>query len=421
MVMTKTQYKYQKIVEDILGRIERGELVAGDRLTSRALGKEFGCNYHTVRRAFAELVKQGYINQKPGSGTYITERSQRHRKRKVMVDKKMRETDKIGIILPQRPWGYYESGLIEQLHHSAQRLDLKLNIRMVTQIDIGTELLVRELSELGCCAVVLPWFGEGRPSDLHDFVRASELPVVLPNLVHGLEDHFYRNPEIHREDSANAIVAKGIYFRSLGYRKIALLGLKSKSFIYAIIQYINWVNHEKLPNLLEVVEDDCGDFDCIIDRWLPSRGELAVITCDDELALDFMDACKKRDIAVPEDFAIMGHGNHPDGARSDSPLSTTFFPYDCVADGMLSHAMALSRGSVDQMQEEWSLVFQIRESCRGPQSQRGQDNGKDSFRVNEGYKSQGRYRFRQNEKTIPVRFEKEQTCADGLAYTGVGG
>jgi DNA-binding LacI/PurR family transcriptional regulator len=247
-------------------------------------------------------------------------------------------------------------------------------MRTVTEVDIASERLVREFSDQGCCSVLLPWLGKGKPSGLHDFVRASELPVVLPDPVHGLEDHFYRKSEVDRNTSLDAIVTKGFYFRSLGYRKIALLGSKTKTSTDAMLRYINWVNQEKIPNLLEVVEDGCRDFDGTIDRWLSFGGELAVIACDDVLALDFMDACKKRGLAVPDEFAVMGQGNHPDGFRSDPPLSNALYPYDCIADGMISYALSLSRGSSERVQQDWPLVFQIRESCGARLKRGNQDN-----------------------------------------------
>jgi hypothetical protein len=238
----------------------------------------------------------------------------------------------------------------------------------------------------------------------------------LPDLIHGLEANFYRTSEAHRENLANAVIAKGIYFRSLGYTRIALLGLKSKSFIYDLLQYINWVNHEKIPNLLELVEDGCRNFDCIIDRWLPLRGELAVIICDDVLALDFMDCCTKRDLAVPDDIAIMGQGNNPEGIRSTPSLSTTFFPYDCIADGMLSYALLLSGGSCEEAKEIWPLVFHVRESCSGRKLKKGRGTDVGSPFMDDLYKNQERPLFCNEGKRIPVLFEKEQKQADGLAY-----
>ncbi len=160
------------------------------------------------------------------------------------------------------------------------------------------------------------------------------------------------------------------YFQSLGYEKIALLGsytdapepLRGK-----VIQYIDWVNRKNLPPLLGLVEEGEIDFSRIIDRWLPMKGKLAVIAHHDELALEFMEVCKKRGLDIPTDFALMGHNNNPNGLRNDPTLSTMLCPYEYIADGMIAHALALSCGSSKQLRKQGPHTFHIRESCGGRQ------------------------------------------------------
>ncbi len=371
--METIQHKYTKVADDILRRIESGELSPGACLPGvRALGEQFGCNYHTVRHALEGLSQRGYLKLKPGSGTFVTDKAVDHMKRKVSTDKVLQTTDQLGVLLPLKQWGYYVTSLLQQLHHSAAKQNLKLNIRTVESIDIQSSTLANEFRNQECCAIILPWIGKDQhPADLHDFVRASELPVVLPDPIHGLEAHCYRAPKHVRNNVSNETMLQGRYFQSLGYKKIALLGSYDDSpepFRCKVIQYIDWVNRENLPNLLELADGNgIRNFDRIIDRWLPMKGELAIIAYHDELALEFMDACRQRNIDVPEDFALMGHNNNPNGLRSDPTLSTMLCPYEYIADGMISHALALSRGSSEQLSKQDPQAFQIRESCGGRQ------------------------------------------------------
>jgi len=362
--METTPHIYTKIADNILQRIESGELPPGTRLPGvHALGEQFGCNYHTVRHAFKELEKQGYIDLRPGSGTFITDKAADHLN--------LRKTKELGVLLPLKQWGYYVISLINQLHHSAAKQGLKLNIRTVSSINIHSAALAEEFCDQNCCAIILPWLGKDqKPADLHDFVRASELPVVLPDLIHGLEHHHYRTPRSRRNNTRNETVLQCQYFQSLGYEKIALLGSYNDSpepLRGKVIQYIDWVNRENLPTLLGMVEEGEIDFSRIIDRWLPMKGELAVIAHHDELALEFMEACKKRGIDLPTDFALMGHNNNPNGLRSDPTLSTMLCPYEHIADGMIAHALALSCGSSKQLRKQGPHTFHIRESCGGRQ------------------------------------------------------
>lgn len=363
-------HKYQEICDNILARIESGELTPGTRLPGvRALGLEFGCNYHTVRHAFETLQEQGYVELKRGSGTFVTERAVDFKKRKVSTDKVLKTTDKLGVLLPLKQWGHYVTSLIDQLHHSAEDRKVKLNIRTVTDIDINSASLAREFLEQGCCAILLPWIGEDQnPADLHDFVRASELPVVIANPVHGLEVNCYRDPKVDLGTYHSDTYLQCRYFQELGFKNIALLGPDSEGAEYfqrKLLQYSRWCDREDFPNLIGMVDRTQKDYQRIIKRWAPYRGELAVIAYHDEIALEFMDACAAKGFEMPADFAILGHNNNPNGLRSVPPLSTMLCPYDFIASGLLAHALAMSSGASGQLEDHEPQAFFIRESCGG--------------------------------------------------------
>jgi DNA-binding LacI/PurR family transcriptional regulator len=365
-----TPHKYQEICDNILERIGSGELAPGTRLPGvRALGEQYGCNYHTVRHAFETLAKQGYVELKRGSGTFVTERATDFKKRKVSADKVLRTTDKLGVLLPLKQWGHYVTSLIDQLHHTAEEQNLKLNIRTVTQIDINSASLAREFLEQNCCALILPWIGEDQsPADLHDFIRASELPVVLANPVHGLEANCYRDALVDLDTYHSDTYLQCRYFQELGYKKIALLGPDAEGAEYfqrKLLQYSRWCDREDFPNLIGMVDRSPKDYKRILKRWSPMKGELAVIAYHDEIALEFMDACASRDFVVPDDFAVLGHNNNPSGLRSTPALSTMLCPYEYIANGLIAHAIALSKGSAAQLGGRDPQAFYIRESCGG--------------------------------------------------------
>ena len=363
-------HKYQEICDQILARIESGELVPGTRLPGvRALGEEYGCNYHTVRHAFETLAEQGYVELKRGSGTFVTERAGDFKKRKVAADKVLRTTDKLGVLLPLKQWGHYVTSLIDQLHHSAEEQKIKLNIRTVTEIDINSASLAREFIDQDCCAIILPWIGEDQnPSALHDFIRASELPVVLANPVHGLEANCYWNPSVEPDARHSDTYLQCNYFRAIGFEKIALLGPDGEGAEYfqrKLLQYSRWCDRADFPNLIGMVDRTPKDYKRIVKRWAPHKGKIAVIAYHDEIALEFMDAASAKGFSIPGDFAVLGHNNNQNGLRSTPPLSTMLLPYDYVARGMIRHALALRRGESAQLVENEPQAFYIRESCGG--------------------------------------------------------
>ncbi len=365
-----TPHKYQEICDNILSRIESGELAPGTRLPGvRALGEQYGCNYHTVRHAFETLAEQGYVELKRGSGTFVTERATDFKKRKVSADKVLRTTDKLGVLLPLKQWGHYVTSLIDQLHHSAEEQKIKLNIRTVTEIDINSASLAREFIDQDCCAIILPWIGEDQnPSALHDFVRASELPVVLANPVHGLEANCYRDARVDLDTYHSGTYLQCRYFQELGYKKIALLGPDTEGAEYfqrKLLQYSRWCDREDFPNLIGMVDRTPKDYRRIVKRWAPYKGEIAVIAYHDEIALEFMDACIEKGFSIPGDMAVLGHNNNPNGLRSSPPLSTMLCPYDYIANGLIAHALEMSRGSTSQLAGLEPQAFYIRESCGG--------------------------------------------------------
>lgn len=368
--MDTIPHKYQRICDNILSRIERGELEPGMRLPGvRALGEKFGCNYHTVRHAFETLAEQGYVELKRGSGTFVTERAIDFKKRKVSADKVLRTTDKLGILLPLKQWGHYVTSLIDQFHHSAEEREMKLNIRTVTEIDINSAALAREFIEQGCCAIILPWIGEDQsPAGLHDFIRASELPVVIANPAHGLEENCYWDPRAETDARHSDTYMQCNYFRKIGFKNIALLGPDAEGAEYfqrKLLQYSRWCDREDFPNLIGMVDRTPKDYKRIIKRWSVYKGELAVIAYHDEIAIEFIEACLEKGISIPDDFAVLGHNNNPNGLRMSPPLSTMMLQYDYVANGMISHAIALSEGRSAQLMGHEPQAFYIRESCGG--------------------------------------------------------
>ena len=367
-------HKYKEIYDHILDRIENGDLIPGMRLPGvRVLGKKYGCNYHTVRHAFEILADQGYVELRQGSGTFVTERAMGHRKRKVEADKVLRETDRIGVLLILRQrWGHYVTSLIDQLHRTAEEKGLSLDTRTVSGIDISSTALVHELMNQDCCSIILPWVGEGQSlGALHDFVRASELPVVLPFPVHGLERNcYYQSLPSDLDTYYSGTYLQCHYFQKLGFGNIALLGPASggsKYFEHKLLQYSRWADRENMPNLIGLVDGSKKDFDRIVARWSSMKGDLAVVAYHDEMALDFISACKRNNIRVPEDIAILGHNNNPIGIRSTPTLSTMLCPYDHIAEGMIKHALALSNGLSAQLGGRERKAFFIRESCGGRQ------------------------------------------------------
>lgn len=72
---------YEQIVEQVQELIVKGDLSAGETLPSiRQLASELTTSVITVRRAYLELEKTGFIITRPGIGTFVADLDERKRR-----------------------------------------------------------------------------------------------------------------------------------------------------------------------------------------------------------------------------------------------------------------------------------------------------------------------------------------------------
>jgi DNA-binding GntR family transcriptional regulator len=72
--MARVQPLYQKMLDDLIYRIESGIIPEGNKLPSESqLGDSYHVSRITVRRALAELEKKKYIFKKQGQGSFVRE------------------------------------------------------------------------------------------------------------------------------------------------------------------------------------------------------------------------------------------------------------------------------------------------------------------------------------------------------------
>ena len=74
--MTKnTLPKYQRIERDIITSIRNGDLKPGDKVDSESvLKKKYGVSTITVRKAFSDLINDGYLVGVQGAGTFVAKK-----------------------------------------------------------------------------------------------------------------------------------------------------------------------------------------------------------------------------------------------------------------------------------------------------------------------------------------------------------
>jgi DNA-binding transcriptional MocR family regulator len=69
---SRDEFLYQQVLDLVIGNIDSGALLAGDRLPSlRQMSRQAGVSIPTVRQAYVELERQRKIESRPQSGFYV--------------------------------------------------------------------------------------------------------------------------------------------------------------------------------------------------------------------------------------------------------------------------------------------------------------------------------------------------------------
>lgn len=336
-------------------------LPIGGRLPSeRRMAASFGCNFLTVRRALKDLVEDGTVVRRIGSGTFVA----RHT---VATEAKGRLERCVGVFVYQES-NAYAYRVLEAIARAGldQRVELRSNwVRDFCDDGISKAKL---LKKEGCVAITIPWFPHDKVAEVQTFIRNCPLPVSLPMMVPGLEENSFEQQKVF--GTSLQIVSESLcgYFHALGYRRIAFLGPDSVDD--AVLQkmlstYTCYTSREHLPNFCGLVRPGARAMDQLTDRWKVYRGDLAVISYDDEHALRFMTAMHKLGLSAPADFQIVGCNDTEASAFSDPPLSTICQSFDYIGHWLIRSALGLACGRIDQSARAPRPQMLVRATCGG--------------------------------------------------------
>jgi len=95
--------KVIEVKEKLIRRIEYGYYLPGSRfLSNRALGLRFNISYQTADTLVRELVAEGYLTRKPGSGTFLRGETPQWRGVELIFNERARVKDSFGALLLAR-------------------------------------------------------------------------------------------------------------------------------------------------------------------------------------------------------------------------------------------------------------------------------------------------------------------------------
>jgi DNA-binding LacI/PurR family transcriptional regulator len=353
------RFKHQHVEADL--RRLASLLPVGGRLPAeRVLAAQYGCNFLTVRRALKMMVEDGTVVRRIGSGTFVA----RHAARSAALPA---GDERIGVLVWQGG-DMYANRVLQGLAHEAAGLKIDLRSRWIKDLVQDAQAQVQQLAAEGCVALVLPWFPHDQAEQVRAFVRQCVLPVSLAMAVPGLEANCFERQEVFGNSLQISSEQLCDYFYALGHRRIAMIGpdapgdLVLSRFLSAYACYTSRAN---LPNQCGLVGPGAQAMNQVAERWAAYRGDLAVVSYDDEHALRFMTAMHMLGLNAPEDFVIVGYNDIEASAYSDPPLSTVCQDFNYIGYWLVKSALGLGRGALDQSRTLPRPQLLVRSTCGG--------------------------------------------------------
>jgi DNA-binding LacI/PurR family transcriptional regulator len=342
------------------------------------MARLYGCNFLTVRKALKQLVEEGWIVRKVGSGTFVERpsgaTSGQDEAVEVLADVNTSQPRRLGVqrvgVLVLTSSNTYANRLLQSIAHTALDEGIDISSRWVRDFTEDALVQAEQLRDEGCLALVLPWFPFGRVEEVRGFVQRCPLQVSLPMPIVGLERNCFVNPIHFGQGSQRTVEALVSYYQALGVEHLAFLGPESPRDTIlqkTLTAYACRLARDGLANLTGLVAPGTHAMDQLVARWreYSKGGQLGIICYDDEHALRFMTAMHKVGLCAPEDYRIIGFNDTDASAFSDPPLSTMPQNFDDVSTWLLRNALALSRGEVAQSAGGLKPRLLVRDTCGG--------------------------------------------------------
>ncbi|MGC9326574.1 MAG: substrate-binding domain-containing protein [Candidatus Hinthialibacter sp.] len=312
--------KYVQLMLQLREQIENGALKHGDPLPTREkLMKEYDLSLSTVTRAISELERQGWLISRQGSGTFVVKKAENETEG---------ETPAIGLLVPySRP---DLQPLIVELAHEASEQNLHI-IMMFSSDDEEFELnQSRILLEKGVNSVI--WFPvqPKKHVSVASLFRKNQIPVFLGEKV---ADRFESPWICVRSDYYGGARKALEYFADQDHQRIAYIGPKKTESDFGPInerwnaykdfmKEKDWWNPDDLVFASSVFKEWPVHVKRLEQQFQSSKAPTAILAFDDTIALEAVRGLQSIGIRIPQDVAVIGHGDYGQGHYSTPRLST---------------------------------------------------------------------------------------------------
>ncbi len=351
---------YRQVAADIRTRIISGELVAGDRIGSQQeLTKIYNVSPITVKKAVAELIREGVLFSRIGKGIYVAAPRKR-------VD--FSKTQTIGFVLRD-----LNSPFFSRILTSVERAvsDNRYNLLLANSTDrpdIEDEQL-RHFLNLGVSGIIIASMSHHySATPLIRQLSRDNYPVVVVSYIEDEDICF-----IGTDHETGGYIATE-HLIQCGYRRIGYINgepgnrvgeLRFEGYRKALADHgLNYQPEDiyRLQHCGEAYDYQSGYE--IGEQYLrqTSRAE-ALFVYNDLAALGFQRAVLDAGRKVPEDVAIVGFDDIKRGVTAPVPLTTIHQPTDEIGLLAVQTLLAKINNQPVRMRQVLKPTLVIRESC----------------------------------------------------------
>jgi len=315
---------YVQLKNDLKREIIEQRLKPGDRLWSeKELVERTGVSTITVRKALAELCKEGWLYKRQGMGSYVAERNLSSNSLNDQAGKN------IALIICNRT---FIDAFYSRVLHGVERVTYENGYRLIYR-SIMTEGIDRnfqlekevlpdksDLVGLIITGPIPPWIVTAVNRDLIPCVFVGDIAQkrITTKKIRLLAFDNYGMAF----DGAN-------YLISLGHRKVGFLTgpLRFCWWIQMYNGYRDALKKAQIPINKKLVLE-C-DFDTVNYGYAAMKEMLsnvptptAILATNDLLAVGAMKAIKEKGMEIPEDISIVGMGDYEIGRYYEPHLTT---------------------------------------------------------------------------------------------------
>jgi len=314
---------YLQLKKNLKREIVQRGLGPGDKIWSeKELGEKCGVSAITVRKALADLCKEGWIYKRQGMGSYVTKRRQER-------DIADNQPKNLAFIICNK---ISLDGFYSRVLHGAERAANERGCHLLYHsiaIEEQTESFVSKIRELSKANNTVGLVITGIvPPSVVTAAKKGPLPYVLVGDI-AQKRVTARKVNIVAFDDYGAVFEGMNYLISLGHRKIGFLcgPLRYSWWIQMFEAYkdalrgaaISWKRRLCVYCEMDTVEEGCRAIDEIFSRNnLPT----AIMATNDMLAVGAMKAIKRKGLKIPKDISVVGIGDYEIGRYYEPPLTT---------------------------------------------------------------------------------------------------